>query len=49
MRISFCPEAAGDVITGENVKTIERYVVLNFETSSISSFEKIKISHLCNA
>ena len=32
------PEAAGDAITGGNLKTIEGYVVLNFETVSISSF-----------
>ena len=35
----FCrPEVAGDVISGGNVKTIEGYVVLNFEAASISSF-----------
>ena len=37
----FCrPEAAGDVITSGNVKTIEGYVVLNIETASISSFRE---------
>ena len=35
------PEIAGDVISGENVKTIEGYVVLkvNYEAVSISSFQ----------
>ena len=32
------PEVAGDVISGENVKTVKRYAVLNFEAGSISSF-----------
>ena len=46
----FCgPEIAGDVISGESVKIIEGYVVLNFETASLAVSEKIKISHLCNA
>ena len=37
----FCrPVAAGDVITGGNVRTIEGYVLLNFETASISSFRE---------
>ena len=30
----------GDVITGGNVKTIEGYVMLNFEIASISSFRE---------
>ena len=31
----FCrPEVAGDVNSGENVKTVERYVALNFEAAS---------------
>ena len=29
----------GDVISGENLKTIEGYVVLNFEVASFSSFQ----------
>ena len=33
---------AGYVICGENVKTIQRYAVLNFEASSFSSFRDIK-------
>ena len=37
----FCrPEAAGDVISNGNVKTVEGYVVLNFETASVSSFRE---------
>ena len=31
-------EAADDVISRENVKTIEGYALLNFEAASISSF-----------
>ena len=31
------PEVAGDVISSENVKTTEGYVVLKFEAASISS------------
>ena len=35
----FCrPDVAGDVISGENVKTIKGYVVLNFEAAGISRF-----------
>ena len=33
------PEVAGDAISGENVKNIEGYAVLNWEVSSFSSFE----------
>ena len=29
------PEAAGDVISGDNVKTTEGYAVLNFAATSI--------------
>ena len=37
----FCrPEAAGDVISGGNVRTIEGYVVLNFETARVISFRE---------
>ena len=32
------PEVTGDVVSGENIKTIEGYVVLNFEAASIRSF-----------
>ena len=46
----FCrPEAAGDVISSENEKTTEEYVVLNFEAASFSSFRENQSSHLRNA
>ena len=35
------PDAAYDVIFGENVKTIEGYAVLNFEVAISSSFRYI--------
>ena len=35
------PEVAGDHISGENVKTIEGYAMLNFEVGSSSSFRDI--------
>ena len=39
----FCrPDVAGDVISSGNVKTIESYVVLDFEAASISSFRANK-------
>ena len=31
-------EVAGDIISCENVNTIEGYVVLNFEAASVNSF-----------
>ena len=34
------PEVAGDVISSENVKTIEWYAVLNFEAANFSSFRR---------
>ena len=36
------PEVDGDVISGENVKTIEGYALLNFEVASFSGFRDIK-------
>ena len=33
-------EVAGDVISGDNVKTIEDYAVLNFEVANLSSFRE---------
>ena len=37
----FCrPEVVGDVISGGNVKPIEKYVVLNCGAASISSFRE---------
>ena len=35
-------ELAGDVISNENVKTIEGYFVLNFEVASSSSFRDVR-------
>ena len=32
------PEVVGEVICGENVKTIEGYAVLHFEAASFSGF-----------
>ena len=35
----FCrPEVAGNIVSGGNVKTIEGYVMLNFEAACFSSF-----------
>ena len=34
------PEVAGDDNSGENVKTIQRYALLNFEAASFSSFRE---------
>ena len=36
------PEVAGDVISGENAKTVEGYAVLNFEVASLCSFRDIQ-------
>ena len=36
------PEVAGDVISGENVKTIDGYTLLNFEVASFSNFRDIQ-------
>ena len=36
------PEAAGGIMSGESVKIIEGYAVLNFEVSSSSSFRDIE-------
>ena len=43
------PEAAGEAISSENVKTIEGYVVLNFEVASFRSFRDIKKIHFVTA
>ena len=43
------PEAAGDVTSGENVKTIEGYAVLNVEVASVSSFRDNKKNHFVTA
>ena len=39
------PEVAGDVISGENVQTVEGYSVLNLEVASFSSVRDIQRSH----
>ena len=44
--ICYRPEVAGDV---ENVKTIEGYVVLNFELASFGSFRDIPKNHFVTA
>ena len=36
------PEVVGDVISGENVKTVKGYAVLNFEVASSNSFRDIQ-------
>ena len=38
--IAICcrPEVGGDVVSGESVKTVEGYAVLNFEAASVSSY-----------
>ena len=41
-----CPtEGAGDVISGENIRTIEGCDVLNFEVDGFSSFRDLKKNH----
>ena len=42
-------EVAYDVLSSENIRTIEGYALLNFEATSLLVSEKIKISHLRNA
>ena len=42
-------EVAGDVISGENEKTIEGYAVLNFEVASFSSFRDVPKNHFVTA
>ena len=34
------PEVAGDVVSGENIKTIDGYALLNFEAAIIYSFRE---------
>ena len=43
------PEVGGDAISGESVKTIEGYAVLNFEVASSNSFRDIKKNHFVTA
>ena len=40
--ICYRTEVAGNVISGESVKTIEGYVVLNFDVASFISFRDIQ-------
>ena len=40
-------EVAGDVISGESVKTTEGYALLNVEVASISSFREKSKSATC--
>ena len=47
--ICFRPEAVYDVISGQNVKTIEGYIVVNFAVASSNSFRDIKINHFVTA
>ena len=35
------PEVAGDFISGDNIKTLEGYAVLNVEVASFSGFRDI--------
>ena len=42
-------EVDGDVISGENVNTIEGYAVLNIEVASVSSFRDILKKHFVAA
>ena len=39
------PEVVDDVISSRNVKTLERYVAVNFKVASSNSFEIIKKNH----
>ena len=39
--VSCCrPDVAGDVISGENVKTVKGHAVLNFEVASFSNLPR---------
>ena len=40
--ISCQPEVAGDVISGEHLKTVEGYAGLNFDVANFSSFQDIR-------
>ena len=42
-------EVAGNAISGRNVKTIERYVVVYFEVASCSSLRDIQQVHRHNS
>ena len=40
--ICYRPQVAGDVISDGNVKTIVRYIMLNIEVASFSTFRDVK-------
>ena len=42
------PEVDDDVISGRNVKTIEGYIVVNFEVASFSSFRDFSKRFYCD-
>ena len=42
-------EVSGDVISGDNVKTIKGYAVLDFEVARSNSFRDIKKKHFVTA
>ena len=48
---AFCcrPEVACEVISGQNVKTIDGYAALNFEVAGFSSFRDIPKNHFVTA
>ena len=39
------PEVAGDIISGESVKTIEGYAALNFEVASFKLWLPVQFLH----
>ena len=43
------PEVAGEVISSENVRTIDGYAVLNIDVASFNSFRNIQINHFVTA
>ena len=43
--ICFRPEVVYDVISGQNVKTIEGSLVLNFEAANCNGFQDIQKNH----
>ena len=47
--ICFQLEVDYDVISGRNVKTIEGYLVVNFEVASSNSFRDLKKNHFVTA
>ena len=43
------PEIVGDIISGEIVKIVERYAMLNLEVASFSTFRDIQKNHFVTA